>query len=60
MTLDPRAMSEREDANPPMTDGDDPVTLWWCKRRDGVIVEHEARSTSGHSGHVRCVEVGAP
>lgn len=29
--------------------------IWWCKRSDGSIVEHETDAYNGHAGHVRCV-----
>jgi hypothetical protein len=34
------------------------LTLWWCKRDDGLIVEHETTEHDRHEGHVRCVPVG--
>jgi hypothetical protein len=34
------------------------LALWWCKREDGTIVEHETTAVSRHEGHVRCVPVG--
>jgi hypothetical protein len=37
---------------------DDDLTVYWCKRRDGLIVEHTTTAWEGHRGHVRCVPVG--
>jgi hypothetical protein len=37
-----------------------PLTLWWCKQSNGVIVEHETTRNNWqrHQGHVRCIPVG--
>lgn len=39
---------------------DEAPTLWWCKRRDGRIVEHRATAYEGHREHVLCIEVPPP
>lgn len=33
------------------------VWLFWCKTRDGQIVESTTTAYEGHKGHVRCQQI---
>lgn len=31
--------------------------VFWCRQRDGTIVEHVTSAYEGHKGHTRCVPI---